>query len=130
MQHNYYNELWETYVTDFKEAFTIHKGIIQCGPSENQKMKFFITKWENFAIAERLKFLKYRGVDAKLYFWRTAQMQEIDLIEEHEGGELKAFEFKYNASKKVRFSETFTANYKCSETKVITPANTDAFLLP
>lgn len=52
MQHNYYNELWETYVTDFKEAFTIHKGIIQCGPSENQKMKFFITKWENFAIAE------------------------------------------------------------------------------
>ena len=86
--------------------------------------------FENFAIAERLKFLKYRGVDAKLYFWRTAQMQEIDLIEEHEGGELKAFEFKYNASKKVRFSETFTANYKCSETKVITPANTDAFLLP
>ena len=57
--------------------------------------------FENFIISERIKYLRYNGIDAKLYFWRTAQMQEIDLIEEHEGGVLKAFEFKWNATKKV-----------------------------
>jgi predicted AAA+ superfamily ATPase len=34
--------------------------------------------WENIIIAERMKFLRYQGKDAKLYFWRTTQRQEID----------------------------------------------------
>src|ERR1700744_5065118 len=40
--------------------------------------------WENFVIAERMKSLRYQGKDAKQYFWRTMQQQEIDLIEEVE----------------------------------------------
>ena len=85
--------------------------------------------WENFVIAERMKFLKYNHLDAKQYFWRTTQQQEIDLIEEHEGGLLKAFEFKWSKSKKARFPQTFTENYPGSETNVITPDNLEEFLL-
>ena len=85
--------------------------------------------WENFIIAERMKFLHYSRVDAKMYFWRTAQQQEIDLIEEHEAGLLKAFEFKWGKTEKVRFPQTFTENYPGSETAVISPDNLEEFLL-
>lgn len=85
--------------------------------------------WENYIIAERIKLLHYNNVDAKQYFWRTAQQQEIDLIEEHEGGLLKAFEFKWGKIEKVRFPQTFTENYPGSETAVISPDNLEIFLL-
>ena len=85
--------------------------------------------WENFIIAERMKFLRYSREDAKMYFWRTAQQQEIDLIEEHEAGLLKAFEFKWGKTEKVRFPQTFTENYPGSETAVISPDNLEEFLL-
>jgi len=85
--------------------------------------------WENFIIAERMKFLRYHQNDARLYFWRTKQQQEIDLIEEHEGGVLKAFEFKWGKNKKVRFPQTFTENYSNAETSVISPDNLEEFLL-
>lgn len=84
--------------------------------------------WENFIISERMKFLKYNNIDAKLYFWRTTQQQEIDLIEEHEAGLLKAFEFKWGKSDKTRFPQTFTEHYK-AETHVISPDNMEEFLL-
>ena len=85
--------------------------------------------WENFIIAERMKFLRYNDLDAKQYFWRTTQQQEIDLIEEHEGGLLKAFEFKWVKNKKVRFPQTFTENYPGTETLVVSPDNLEEFLL-
>ncbi|WP_449439407.1 DUF4143 domain-containing protein [Pedobacter steynii] len=85
--------------------------------------------WENFLIAERMKFLRYQNIDAKYYFWRTKQQQEIDLIEEHEGGLLKAFEFKLTKNKKVRFPQTFTENYPGTETAVISTENLEDFLL-
>jgi len=85
--------------------------------------------WENFVIAERVKVMHYNNIDAKQYFWRTAQQQEIDLIEEHEGGVLKAFEFKWGKTEKVRFPQTFTENYPGTETSVISPGNIESFLL-
>jgi len=54
--------------------------------------------WENFLFAERLKYLEYNQVYTNLYFWRTYDRKEIDLIEERDGT-LYAFEFKYRASK-------------------------------
>jgi uncharacterized protein len=66
--------------------------------------------WENFVIAERMKFLRYQGNDMKQYFWRTTQQQEIDLIEEV-GEEMRAFEIKWNPKERVHFSKTFTENY-------------------
>ena len=42
-----------------------------------------------------MKYLNYNGVWVNSYFWRTAQKQEIDYIEEKDGG-LSAYEFKWN----------------------------------
>jgi predicted AAA+ superfamily ATPase len=85
--------------------------------------------WENYVISERMKFLHYNNLDAKQYFWRTTQQQEIDLIEEHEAGTLKAFEFKWGKNDKIRFPQTFTENYPGTETFVISPDNIQDFLL-
>lgn len=83
--------------------------------------------WENFVIAERMKHLRYHDIDATHYFWRTTQQQEIDLIEE-QGDNLLAFEFKWSRTEKVRFPQTFTANYPQAETKVISPENVEDFI--
>jgi hypothetical protein len=84
--------------------------------------------WENFVISERMKFLRYNDNDAELYFWRTTQQQEIDLIEDGDGN-LKAFEIKWGENAKVRFPQTFTENYKAVETFVISPKNIEEFLI-
>ncbi len=85
--------------------------------------------WENYIISERMKFLNYNNIDAKQYFWRTTQQQEIDLIEEHEAGQLKAFEFKWGKKDKVRFPQTFTDNYPGAQTLVVSPDNLEEFIL-
>ncbi|MFN6945971.1 MAG: DUF4143 domain-containing protein [Cytophagaceae bacterium] len=84
--------------------------------------------WENFLISERMKFLRYRSMDAEKYFWRTTQQQEIDYIEEIEG-KLNAYEFKWNKNAKVKFSGTFVNAYPDTKTNIITPENFDLFLL-
>jgi predicted AAA+ superfamily ATPase len=85
--------------------------------------------WENYVISERMKFLYYRGIDATQYFWRTTQQQEVDLIEEHEGGDLKAFEFKWKENKRFRFPKTFTENYPGVKTYTISSENIEEFLI-
>jgi len=84
--------------------------------------------WENFVIAERMKSLRYQGKDARQYFWRTIQQQEIDLIEEVED-EMIAYEIKWNPKERVRFSQTFTENYPTVKTATISPNNIEEFLL-
>jgi uncharacterized protein len=44
-------------------------------------------------------------------------------------GQLKAFEFKWGRSGKVRFPQTFTANYQGTEIMVISPDNLEGFLM-
>ena len=83
--------------------------------------------WENFIIAERMKFLHYHNLRTKHYFWRTTQQQEIDLIEESEDG-LNAVEIKWNPINKVRIPLTFTANYPGSKSQVITKDEFDSFI--
>ena len=84
--------------------------------------------FENFFIAERLKYLRYNNIDATQYFWRTTQQQEIDLIEET-NKKMLAFECKWNEKAKVRFPQTFTSNYSKVEMYVITPGNAEEFLV-
>lgn len=83
--------------------------------------------WENFIIVERMKFLRYQGIDASHYFWRTTQQQEIDLIEEN-GEKLAAFEFKWSKAEKARFPQTFTENYPHAETQIFSPENVEEFI--
>jgi len=70
--------------------------------------------WENFLITERLKQNKYKNTNAKMYFWRTKQQQEVDLVEEH-NGIITGFEFKWNTKKKVRLPKTFVNEYNAKE---------------
>ncbi len=84
--------------------------------------------WENFLFAERMKYLRYQNQDTTLYFWRTIQQQEVDLIED-DGENLSAYEFKWNSKAKVRFPQTFINNYPAAKTFVVTPANIEEFLL-
>jgi hypothetical protein len=85
--------------------------------------------WENFAIAERMKKISYDREFRNVWFWRTTQQKEIDLIEEADG-ELTAFEFKWNNEKgKVKMPSQFEAAYRDAKFSVITPANIDQFLL-
>jgi predicted AAA+ superfamily ATPase len=78
--------------------------------------------WENFFIAERMKYLHYNRIYAKQYFWRTTQQQEIDYLEET-NGQLSAFEIKWNPNKKVSFPLTFTRNYPDALTQAISQDN-------
>jgi predicted AAA+ superfamily ATPase len=85
--------------------------------------------WENFLVSERLKFNSYHLLNKNSFFWRTVNQQEIDLIEEY-GGQLHAYEFKWNTKKTVRLTKTFENAYPNSTFDVINPGNLHEFLLP
>jgi len=83
--------------------------------------------WENFVVSERMKFLRHSGIDTTMYFWRTTQQQEIDLIEEAESM-LSAYEIKWQ-KRKVRFSRTFLNAYPDCKMHIIMKDNVEDFLL-
>ena len=70
--------------------------------------------WENFLISERLKQNTYKSTNAKMYFWRTKQQQEVDFVEESNGA-ITGFEFKWNAKKKLKLPKTFVNEYHAKE---------------
>lgn len=78
--------------------------------------------WENYMVSELLKKNSYDLTYAKSYFWRTTQQQEIDYIEECDG-QMKAYEFKWNPSKKAKVSKTFVSAYPDVVVKTITREN-------
>lgn len=82
--------------------------------------------WENFCMIERKKYNEYNMNFANMYFWRTYDQKEIDLIEEREG-KLFAYEFKWN-DKKTKIPKSFLANYPDSEFKIIDKSNYWQFL--
>lgn len=65
--------------------------------------------WENFMVAERLKFLNNTQQRASGYFWRTYTGAEIDYVEERQG-KLFAWEIKLN-KEKLYAPETWVENY-------------------
>lgn len=78
--------------------------------------------WENMMVSERIKRNSYSRSYAQMYFWRTQQQQEVDLIEEQDG-RLTAFEFKWNNKKKAKLPKPFIDNYPNTDFKVISPDN-------
>lgn len=78
--------------------------------------------WENYLVSERKKRNAYHGIYANTFFWRTAQRQEIDYLEE-KNGIIYAFEFKWNTHKMPKLTSTFATAYPNHEFKVITPDN-------
>lgn len=82
--------------------------------------------WENFVIAERQKLLRYTGVNGPIYFWRTHNGPEIDLVEDRDG-ELTAFECKW-AKGEARIPLAFRQAYPNARFHTITPDNYTAYL--
>ncbi len=73
--------------------------------------------WENFILSERLKSHNNQQSDTKMYFWRTYDQQEIDLVEETEG-HLNAFEIKWRQGK-VKVPVAWKNNYPNSRFMLI-----------
>lgn len=83
--------------------------------------------WENFMYIERIKANHYNGRHANIYFWRTYDQKEIDMIEEREG-KLFGYEFKWQGEIKKTTKNEFLETYKNSEIRTITKDNFEAFL--
>ena len=85
--------------------------------------------WENFVVAERMKYNEYYSHWCNTYFWRTQEQKEIDYLEEY-NGQLHAYEFKYNPKKQVAAPKSFIAAYPDAVYNVITPDNIEQFVMP
>jgi hypothetical protein len=79
--------------------------------------------WENFIVSERIKYNHYNRNYANYYFWRTTKQQEIDFVEESDGG-FRLFEMKWNSKKtNVKVPSEFVNAYGEMPLAVITPNN-------
>jgi len=78
--------------------------------------------WENFCVSEYIKQNHNSNRHANLYFWRTYDGAEIDLVEEIDG-ELRAFEFKWSIKRKPRLPASFAEKYGVEKLNTITPQN-------
>lgn len=76
--------------------------------------------WENFIVTEFKKQNNFVGNIKKLYFWRTYDGQEIDLVEEKEG-KLFGYEIKWNRIRK--HAPKAWGTYKNASWEVITKDN-------
>ncbi|MBX2982602.1 MAG: ATP-binding protein [Flavobacteriales bacterium] len=83
--------------------------------------------WENFLISERRKLHNNERWHGSMYFWRTTDQREIDLVEDVDG-QLSAFEFKWSPTAKSRIPLTWKRAYPDSESTVIHKANYLRFL--
>ncbi len=85
--------------------------------------------WENFLVAERLKMNRFHGFYGHMYFWRTVSQQEMDYIEEYDGG-LHAYEFKWSAEENAKMPASFAEAYPGTTFNVIHSGNYQSFLTP
>ena len=79
--------------------------------------------WENFVVAERSKLITYARLPIRLYFWRTYDGAEIDIIEE-QADALRAIECKWGNAKS-RLPTSFATAYPGVLLETIRP---DAFV--
>ena len=84
--------------------------------------------WENFMFIERLKYRTYRSLHANMYFWRTYDRQEIDLVEER-GGKLYGYEFKWSPNKVIPAPRNWIGTYSNATFQVIHSDNYQDFIL-
>ncbi|MCZ0932143.1 MAG: ATP-binding protein [Oligoflexia bacterium] len=70
--------------------------------------------WENFIIAEKLKYNNYYKNFVSSYFWRTYTGAELDYIEEYKG-KLSGYEIKWKKTSKAPLSwlESYKADFNC-----------------
>ena len=84
--------------------------------------------WENFIFIERLKHRTYQSIYANMYFWRTYQQQEIDLVEDRDG-KLHGYEIKWSLYKTPKAPHQWAETYSNSSYTIVTPDNYQNFIL-
>lgn len=84
--------------------------------------------FENYAIAERMKRKEYLMDYASSWFWRNANKQEIDYIEEKDG-KVHAYELKWNPKRKASAPLSFRNAYPDADFTVIHRDNIEDLLL-
>ena len=84
--------------------------------------------WENYIIAERLKYQEYHGISVNNFFWRTYDQQEIDWVEERDG-KLFGYEFKW-IDKKSKIPPAWQKNYPDAAFNVIHQDNYREWIVP
>jgi hypothetical protein len=62
-----------------------------------------------------------------MYFWRTHDQKEIDLIEESEG-KFDVYEFKWNVKKPVRSFAHSSSNYPVRSASLISKEEIEEFV--
>lgn len=86
--------------------------------------------WENFFISERKKMMiGKRDLSAKQYFLRTYDNQEVDLVEEWEGGRIEAYEMKYKEERNHKEPAVWKKNFPNIPVLIATRANSKDFLM-
>ncbi|MCC6323728.1 ATP-binding protein [Candidatus Nomurabacteria bacterium] len=145
----------ETYIGYLEQAFIVYRLLpfstnIRSQISKKQKILFYDVGmrnailglfsdidvrtdkgglWENFIITERKKVMQNsRDIFAKQYFLRTYDGQEVDLVEEWEGGHIQAFEIKYTEARIHREPAIWKKNFPSIPVKIITRKNAKDFL--
>lgn len=84
--------------------------------------------WENYMIAERMKFNSARGFDPIYYFFRSYDKQEIDLFED-EGGIINGYEFKFTKDGISRTTrDVFNEDIKGNKLELINRDNYSQFI--
>lgn len=85
--------------------------------------------WENYFISERRKYIMAYTPETRMFFWRTQQRQEVDLVEETASG-LSAYEVKWNPAKLSKsMSKTFLSAYPQAECHGVSPQNYISYFL-
>ncbi len=77
--------------------------------------------WENYFISELKKYNVNNLKHSDLYFWRTYDNQELDIVEECDG-QLRAMEIKWG-NKSSQLPKSFANNYSVSDYIVINRDN-------
>ena len=84
--------------------------------------------WENFCIAERMKVNHLKAGSVNMFFWRTYDGAELDLVEE-KVGKLVAYECKWSAKKQPGIPVSFKTKYHPDQFFVVNPDNFLQFLI-
>jgi hypothetical protein len=78
--------------------------------------------WEQYFLAERLKYNQYRQYFPQYHFWRTYDQQELDLLEINDKQEMMAYECKWKPNR-TKIPAGFAKAYPDAEFSVISPDN-------
>lgn len=83
--------------------------------------------WENWLIAERVKWNALNQVSSEYYFWQTHTRQHLSLLEQNEKG-LLAYDFKWSKKSKFKVPKLFSTYYPETKVQLINRSNYWTFL--